>query len=235
MGNSTSKLGEVALYAEFGFEGAVVANNTVDGAATGVSITNFNEGGRLAVCQGNLVRKLFTRGDPKIDSEARGVGEARGRLGRHPLHRGRKVQTHFGPDGAHQPLRGGEGHMEVGKVIMNVVDSKCHMTLSVKPFGCMPSAGVSDGVQSLVTARHPDTIFCPIETTGDGQVNVHSRVQMMLFKAHERARNEFDETLTKVGLTAAEARAPLGPGFVGSMNSGTARCDPVRRRSARSA
>ena len=46
-------------------------------------------------------------------------------------------------------LRGGEGHMEVGKLIMNVVDSKAHMTLSVKPFGCMPSAGVSDGVQSL--------------------------------------------------------------------------------------
>jgi predicted nucleotide-binding protein (sugar kinase/HSP70/actin superfamily) len=34
-------------------------------------------------------------------------------------------------------IRGGEGHMEVGKVIINVVDSKCHMTLSVKPFGCM--------------------------------------------------------------------------------------------------
>ena len=38
-------------------------------------------------------------------------------------------------------LRGGEGHMEVGKLIMNVVNSKAHMTLSVKPFGCMPSVG----------------------------------------------------------------------------------------------
>ncbi|MGH7283351.1 MAG: 2-hydroxyglutaryl-CoA dehydratase, partial [Polyangiaceae bacterium] len=45
-------------------------------------------------------------------------------------------------------LRGGEGHMEVGKLIMNVLHAKAHMTLSVKPFGCMPSAGVSDGVQS---------------------------------------------------------------------------------------
>src|SRR5690606_21408948 len=45
-------------------------------------------------------------------------------------------------------LRGGEGHMEVGKLIMNVVKNKAHMTLSVKPFGCMPSSGVSDGVQS---------------------------------------------------------------------------------------
>ena len=52
-------------------------------------------------------------------------------------------------------LRGGEGHMEVGKLILNVVKSKAHMTLSVKPFGCMPSSGVSDGVQSLITEKFP--------------------------------------------------------------------------------
>ncbi len=64
-GNAVSSLGEVALYSEFGFEGAVISGNTVDGAATGISITNFNEGGRLAVCQGNLIRNI-TRGDVKI-------------------------------------------------------------------------------------------------------------------------------------------------------------------------
>jgi predicted nucleotide-binding protein (sugar kinase/HSP70/actin superfamily) len=36
-------------------------------------------------------------------------------------------------------LRGGEGHMEVGKLIQNVAYAKVNMTLSVKPFGCMPS------------------------------------------------------------------------------------------------
>ena len=56
--NSCARLGEVALYAEFGFEGALIANNLVDTAATGISVTNFNEGGRLAVVQGNLVRNL---------------------------------------------------------------------------------------------------------------------------------------------------------------------------------
>ena len=65
-------------------------------------------------------------------------------------------------------LRGGEGHMEVGKLILNVVKSKAHMTLSVKPFGCMPSSGVSDGVQSLITEKFPGTIFCAVETSGDG-------------------------------------------------------------------
>jgi uncharacterized secreted repeat protein (TIGR03808 family) len=57
-GNSISRVGEVALYSEFGFEGALIANNTVDGAAIGVSVTNFNEGGRLAVVAGNLIRNL---------------------------------------------------------------------------------------------------------------------------------------------------------------------------------
>ncbi len=57
-GNSVSDVREVALYSEFSFEGAVIANNTVDGAALGVSVCNFNEGGRLAVVQGNIIRNL---------------------------------------------------------------------------------------------------------------------------------------------------------------------------------
>lgn len=67
-------------------------------------------------------------------------------------------------------LRGGEGHMEVGKLILNVVKQKVNMTLSVKPFGCMPSSGVSDGVQSLITEKYPDAIFLPIETTGEREL-----------------------------------------------------------------
>jgi hypothetical protein len=89
-------------------------------------------------------------------------------------------------------LRGGEGHMEVGKLIYSVEHRKSHMVISVKPFGCMPSSGVSDGVQSVVTARHADAIFCAIETTGDGAVNVQSRVLMYLFKARQKAQQEFD-------------------------------------------
>lgn len=103
-------------------------------------------------------------------------------------------------------LRGGEGHMEVGKVLDNVEGRHAHMIISVKPFGCMPSSGVSDGVQSLITARHSELIFCPIETSGDGKVNVQSRVQMMLFRAHERARAEFDEAVRSTGLSLDELR-----------------------------
>lgn len=60
-GNSVSDVREVALYSEFAFEAAVIANNTVDGAAVGVSVCNFNEGGRIAVVQGNIIRNLVPK------------------------------------------------------------------------------------------------------------------------------------------------------------------------------
>ena len=97
--------------------------------------------------------------------------------------------------------RGGEGHMEVGKLIVNAKKNKVNMTLSVKPFGCMPSSGVSDGVQSKITEKFPEAIFLPIETTGDGAVNVYSRIQMQLFKAKQHAFKEFDKALEKAGIS----------------------------------
>lgn len=57
-GNTCTRLGEVAIYSEFSFEGAVIANNSVDGAAAGISVTNFDVGGRLATVTGNLLRNL---------------------------------------------------------------------------------------------------------------------------------------------------------------------------------
>lgn len=71
VGNACYRLGEVALYAEFAFEGVVIASNLVDQAAQGISVTNFNDGGRLAVVQGNLIRNLVTRPDSE---DRRGIG-----------------------------------------------------------------------------------------------------------------------------------------------------------------
>jgi predicted nucleotide-binding protein (sugar kinase/HSP70/actin superfamily) len=106
-------------------------------------------------------------------------------------------------------VRGGEGHMEVGKFILNVLHNKSHMTLSVKPFGCMPSSGVSDGVQSLITTKYPGSIFCAIETSGDGKVNVQSRVQMFLFKARLAALSEYEALLGRFGLDRGQVAAFL--------------------------
>jgi uncharacterized secreted repeat protein (TIGR03808 family) len=58
IGNNISRTGEKAIYAEFSFEGMVIANNVVDDAGFGISITNFDVGGRMAVCTGNLVRNV---------------------------------------------------------------------------------------------------------------------------------------------------------------------------------
>jgi uncharacterized secreted repeat protein (TIGR03808 family) len=70
--NNCTRAGEVALYSEFAMQGSVIANNLVDDAATGISITNFNDGGRLAVCQGNLVRNLRLYDHP-VDKRGTGI------------------------------------------------------------------------------------------------------------------------------------------------------------------
>jgi hypothetical protein len=103
---------------------------------------------------------------------------------------------------------------------MNVVDSKAHMTLSVKPFGCMPSAGVSDGVQSAITEKLPGTIFCPVETSGDGRVNFYSRVQMYLFKAKQAAVAEYDRALGEHGITLEQVKTFFAhnPRFANSLH-----------------
>lgn len=59
--NSISGAGEVALYVEFGFEGAVISANSIEDAADGIVVTNLDHGGRLATVQGNLVRNVIRR------------------------------------------------------------------------------------------------------------------------------------------------------------------------------
>lgn len=109
----------------------------------------------------------------------------------------------------HSDVRGGEGHMEVGKLIQASENRKAHLVVSVKPFGCMPSSAVSDGIQSLVSAKYPEVNFLAIETSGDGAVNVYSRVQMALFKVREKAQKEYQEALTKLGVEAEQVRSSI--------------------------
>jgi len=101
---------------------------------------------------------------------------------------------------------GGEGHLEVAKNIYYSNRELCHMVLSLKPFGCMPSTQ-SDGAQSAVVAHYKDMIFLPIETSGEGEINAHSRVQMALGEAKAKAKLEFKDVLEKLGKTVDELRA----------------------------
>ncbi len=74
LNNQCLSSGETAIYSEFGFEGAMIANNLVDGAANGILVVNFNEGGRLASVSGNIIRNLKLTG-PYDDGETQfGMG-----------------------------------------------------------------------------------------------------------------------------------------------------------------
>jgi uncharacterized secreted repeat protein (TIGR03808 family) len=75
-GNNCARSGETAIYSEFAFEGAVINSNIIDGAANGISIVNFDQGGRMSVCSGNLVRNLSAEGPYQPDPPGFGTGIA---------------------------------------------------------------------------------------------------------------------------------------------------------------
>lgn len=84
----------------------------------------------------------------------------------------------------HPEIFGGEGNLEIAEALhfKDTVDG----FISIKPFGCIPSSGVSDGVMSKITAQNPQFNFLSIETSGDNEVSILSRVSMLLFKAKQK-------------------------------------------------
>jgi hypothetical protein len=95
--------------------------------------------------------------------------------------------------------------MEVAKSIYYTTHNLCHMILSLKPFGCMPSTQ-SDGVQARVVSKFPQMLYLPIETSGEGAIHAYSRAQMALSEARIRARDEFDSVLRQRGVTIDQLR-----------------------------
>jgi predicted nucleotide-binding protein (sugar kinase/HSP70/actin superfamily) len=85
-----------------------------------------------------------------------------------------------------QKVFGGEGNLEVAEAIEQ--SKICDGFISIKPFGCLPSSGVSDGVQAKIQEIHPELNFLSIETSGDNRANVMNRVSMLLFKAKQDHR-----------------------------------------------
>ena len=74
IGNNCSRLGELAIFSEFSFRGAVIANNIVDVAASGISVANLDVGGRTASVTGNVVRNLTGVAPYFHDQPGFGVG-----------------------------------------------------------------------------------------------------------------------------------------------------------------
>lgn len=74
--NNCKNSGETAIYSEFKFEGSIISGNVVDGAANGISVANFNEGGRLSIVANNIVRNMKLDGPYPADSAGFGIGIA---------------------------------------------------------------------------------------------------------------------------------------------------------------
>ncbi len=72
-GNTCTGCREVAIFSEFAFTGSIIANNIVDDAALGISVTNSNEGGRLAVVSGNIVRNILKASPTNPDTSPAGI------------------------------------------------------------------------------------------------------------------------------------------------------------------
>lgn len=77
---------------------------------------------------------------------------------------------------------GGEDHMEVAHHIHIAKHRLADLIVSVKPFTCLSSSGVSDGVQSKISDLYPEVEFIAVETNGDSATNFYSRIQMAMQK-----------------------------------------------------
>lgn len=77
---------------------------------------------------------------------------------------------------------GGEDHMEVAHHIHIAKNKLADLIISVKPFTCLSSSGVSDGVQSKISDLYPQVEFIAVETNGDSATNFYSRIQLAMQK-----------------------------------------------------
>ncbi len=124
----------------------------------------------------------------------------------------------LGAEYYHPEIFGGEGNLEIGEALHYA--GKVDGFISVKPFGCMPSSGVSDGVQSRILAMHPEINFLSIETSGDNEVSILSRVSMLLFKAKRKVAAE---TTANAHGSSMGGSVPLAPALA---NNATASAAP---------
>jgi predicted nucleotide-binding protein (sugar kinase/HSP70/actin superfamily) len=105
----------------------------------------------------------------------------------------------------HFELRGGEGHMLIGKALYAYHHKKAHMICELSPYSCMPNT-MSVGSMANVIGKYPDLLYAPIEIKGDAEVHALSRCQMILTEAKKRAQSEFEEAMDQTGLTVERIR-----------------------------
>jgi len=105
----------------------------------------------------------------------------------------------------HYELRGGEGHLLIGKALYTYHHKKAHMVCELSPYSCMPNT-MSVGAMANVLGKYPDLLYAPIEIKGDAEIHALSRCQMILTEAKKRAQRDFENVLQKTGLTVDAIR-----------------------------
>ena len=106
----------------------------------------------------------------------------------------------------HFELRGGEGHMLIGKALYAYHHKKAHMICELSPYSCMPNT-MSIGSMANVTGKYSDLLYAPIEVKGDAEVHALSRCQMILTEAKKRAQMDLEKVFKETGLTVESIHA----------------------------
>lgn len=114
------------------------------------------------------------------------------------------ARPHYDPD-----VRGGSAHLEVGRALRAKRDRSAHLVVSLKPFGCLPSSALSDGILSVLARDGRTPPLLAVETTGDADAAVESRVEMALTSAAAAADDDMRAACAHLRLSRAGALARL--------------------------
>jgi hypothetical protein len=102
-------------------------------------------------------------------------------------------------------IRGGSAHLEVGRALAAAHDRTAHLVLSLKPFGCLPSSSLSDGILAVLLREGRGPRFLALETTGDSDATAESRVEMALHAATLAAADELDAACAEARIARHDA------------------------------
>jgi predicted nucleotide-binding protein (sugar kinase/HSP70/actin superfamily) len=78
---------------------------------------------------------------------------------------------------------------ELAQHIAAFRDGEADMVLSLKSFGCLPSA-CSDAIQSKVELQEAQSVFLALEMSGDAIANCRSRIQMKMAEARKNVESK---------------------------------------------
>ncbi len=104
-------------------------------------------------------------------------------------------------------IRGGYGHVEIGLALAAASERRAHVVISVKSFGCIPSAGITDAILPAALGATP---YLALEVCADGAAARESRLAMRVARALDAADSELAAT-GRAPLAFDPLRPPRGP------------------------